>query len=160
MRYKDIDVSDDNIFLQQVMEKHGITVKQLAMFTGRAAPTIYKYLSGDLTIPSIVWRSIFERTADVTIFNLFIGSIPCSIAPLVPLKAGPNKATLASLLTMRKKQIAVEGYVLRILADGEIDESDNIAIANYRLAFPDMVSAQTQIFQAIIAAHNKQGVSL
>ena len=51
-----IDVSDDNIFLQLLCEKHNISPKQLASWTGRATSTVYKYLAGEIAIPSVIWR--------------------------------------------------------------------------------------------------------
>jgi hypothetical protein len=151
----EINVSDDNIFLQLLLEKHNINAKQLACWTGRASSTIYKYLSGEITIPSVVWRSIFDHTLDVAVFNVVRGDIPCVIAPLDKVGISLNAASLSKLLEVRKRQLKCEEYVLQILADGKVDASDIAAIANYKLAFPDMVSSQAQIYQAILNAHAK-----
>ena len=150
-----IQVSDDNILLQQILERHGFCAKQLASWTGRAASTIYKYLSGELTIPSIIWRAIFERTFDTQIFRLFAGEMVCIFAPLDKLTLQPDAASLKRLLDMRRKQINCEEYILQILIDGKVDASDTTAIANFKLAFPDMISAQAQIYQAILHEHSK-----
>jgi len=149
MDKESIEVSDDNIFLQQLLDKHNICAKQLALWSGRAASTVYKYLSGELTIPTVVWRSIFERTLDISILKLFTGEISCIFAPLVKIAAKPDATTMSHLLKMRQKQIKCEKYILQILDDGKIDKSDVHAIANYKLAFPDMISTQAQIYQAI-----------
>jgi len=152
---KDIDVSDDHIFLQQLTERHNINAKQLAGWTGRAASTVYKYMAGNLPIPTIVWRTIFERTLDASIIKLVTGELPCIFAPIGNVTAAPDAATIKNLLSMRDKQLSVEKYILHILSDGVVDQSDESAIANYKLAFPDMIAAQTQIYQAIQHAYKK-----
>jgi len=152
-----VDVSDDNIFLDLLLQKHGITVKQLAGWTGRAASTIYKYLSGEQTIPSVIWRSIFDHTFDIVVFNIIRGDIPCVIAPLIEVMIPPDAATLGKLLEARRRQIKCEEYVLQILQDGKIDASDEQAIKSYKAAFAEMISTESQIYQAILHGHSKCG---
>ena len=143
-----IEVSDDNIFLQTLLEKHGISPKQIAGWTGRGVSTIYKYLSGELTIPSVVWRAIFDHTLDPTVFAIVRGDIPCVVTPLVSITC-PQGASLKRLLEMRKKQLSLENYMLQILENGKIDVSDVTAIANFKLAFNDAIEAQEGIYRAI-----------
>ena len=155
-----IEMSDDNIFLQLLLEKHKIEAKQLAGWVGRATSTVYKYLSGELTIPSVVWRSIFERTHDITVFNIVRGDLPCIIAPLITIMVRPDAATLGKLIEARKKEIRCEEYILQILEDGKVDASDSRAIAQYKEAFSAMVSTATQIYQAITHEFLKSGVKV
>jgi len=150
-----IEVSDDNIFLQTLLEKHGISPKQIAGWTGRGVSTVYKYLSGELTIPSVVWRSIFDHTLDPTVFAIVRGDIPCVIAPMIVLNTSIDTATLEHLVSMRQAQLKCEQYILNILTDGKIDKSDVTAVANYRLAFQDSMSAQIQIYHAINSKYKK-----
>lgn len=150
-----IDVSDDNIFLQLLIEKHNITPKQLAGWTGRSLKMIYKYLAGDCTIPSIVWRTIFDHTLDVTVFNIIKGDIPCILATMTGTDYANDYDALKHLLKMRKTQLHCEELVLRILEDGVIDQSDLTTIANFKLAFPDMINSQVQMHQAIIRKFEK-----
>jgi len=152
---KDNDVSDDNIFLQLLLEKHNISARQLKGWTGIAESTIYKYLSGERTIPSIIWRSIFAHTHDIAVFNLIAGDVPCIIATISKQPFVLNSDALRQLLMMRQKQLYLEQLILDILEDGRVDSSDTKAVANYRLAFPDMVTAQAQIYQAILNAYSK-----
>jgi len=150
-----IEVSDDNIFLQLLMEKHKIEPKQLAGWTGRKLTTIYKYLSGECTIPSVVWRSIFDHTRDVVVFNVIRGDIPCIISTTSNDDFSFGTDALKQLINMRKSQLKVEEYIVNILEDGRIDKSDLTAIANFKLAFPDMIDAQVRMHQAIITAYRK-----
>ena len=150
-----IDVSDDNIFLQLLIEKHNISPKQLASWTGRATSTVYKYLSGEIAIPSVIFRCLFERTLDITILNIIIGTIPCIVAPLTCATIPPDAATLTKLIDDRLKQIKCEQYALQILKDGKVDQSDAAAIAHYKDAFSEMVSTEAQIYQAILHEYSK-----
>ena len=145
---QDIEVSDDNIFLQQILEKHGITVKQLAMYSGRAASTIYKYLAGELTIPMHIWSTIYVRTFDASILNLITAGAPVMIVSLMTAKQADD-ASIAKMLQVRRGQIDCEEYILKILEDGKIDSADSPAIAQYRQAFTEMISSQAQIHNAI-----------
>lgn len=150
-----IDVSDDNQFLQMLMEKHNITPKQLASWSGRKLTTIYKYLSGECTIPSIVWRSVFERTFDIAVFNIIRGDTPIIVVSPTneDLSIGTN--ALAALVSMREKQLKLEEYILQLMADGNINGNDTEAIANFNLAFPDMINSQARLHQAVIAAQKR-----
>lgn len=153
--YRNEAMSDDNIFLQLLLEKHKIEAKQLAGWTGKASSTIYKYLSGELTIPSVVWRAIFDHTLDIAVFNIVKGDLPCIISPIALIMIPPDAVTLDKLLEERQKQIDCERYILQILRDGKIDSSDTLAIANYRRAFPEMIATESQIYQAILHEYSK-----
>ncbi|RKY12677.1 MAG: hypothetical protein DRP65_00530 [Planctomycetota bacterium] len=144
-----IDVSDDNILLQQVAEEHGVTAKQIAMLTGRAVSTVYKYLAGGLSIPSVVWRQLYQKTADPRIIQLITGDTLVAIVPLVPAAIKVDAPTLSKLIDARKKQIRCEEYAIKILEDGRVDEADKKAVAGYKKEFANMVVCQSQLFQAI-----------
>lgn len=149
MDKEQIEVSDDNIFLQELIGKHSLSPKQIAGWIGRGVSTVYKYLSGELTIPSVVWRSIFDHTLDPTVFTIIRGDIPCVIAPTISIKPAADAATIKHLIGMRRAQLQCEKYILDILADNAIDKSDVTAISNYKLAFQDSIAAQIQLHRAI-----------
>ncbi len=152
-----IEVSNDNEFLQLLMEKHNINAKQLAGWIGRTPITIYKYLSGELTIPSVVWRAIFDHTLDITVFNIVKGELPCVISPLAALMNPPDAATLKEIIDTRKKHHKHEDYILQILQDGIVDASDSAAIAKYKEIFPLAVAAESQLFQVILREYPRIG---
>lgn len=145
-----IEVSNDNDFLQLLMDKHNINAKQLACWTGRRDITIYKYLEGQLTIPSIIWRAIYERTGDISVFNIIKGDLPILIAPLNPVMLEPSADILNKIIEKRQKQIDCEKYVLQILQDGRKDYSDDIVMINYKQAFAEAISAEATIYQTIL----------
>ena len=154
---KDTEVSDDNILLSSIIDEHGITVKQLAMQTGRAASTVYRYLSGEATIPSIVWRVLFKKTQDARIVPLVTGDVPLILVPLRPMCAKLDADAMGKMLEVRKNQIKCEQYVLNIMADGKVDESDRNIIDKYKKDFPEMVISQAQVFQAITHHYDTVG---
>lgn len=143
-----IDVSDDNILLQQVTQDHEVTAKQLAMLTGRAVSTVYKYLAGGSSIPSVVWRQLYRKTQDSRITRLVTGDVAVAIVPMIPV-GKIDAPTLRRLVDNRKAQIKCEECVLTILADGRIDEQDARAVGEYKKTFDDMITSQHQIFYAV-----------
>lgn len=158
MKHKDnTEVSDDHIKLAEIMDAYGINVKRLSQKTGRACSTLYKYLAGEATIPSIVWRALFEMTKDSRIVSLITGEVPVMMVPLYAGNLRVDKATLEHLLEVRKKQIECEQYVLKILADGRVDSSDKAAVKKYRERFPAMISSQSQVYQAITGEYKLNG---
>ena len=148
---EDYDVSDDNFLLGDILEEHDITVKQLAMATGRAAPTVYRYCSGESTIPSIVWRVLYKKTGDPRIVKLITGDVPVIEVPLLPVgkKAGDDTATFGQLINNRRKEIEFERRILNILEDGRVDKLDSKDIAELKKIFPGMIEGASRIFQAI-----------
>jgi len=154
---KGVEVSDDHILLSTICDERDITAKQLSMLTGRALSTVYKYLAGELTIPSVMWRSLYKLTLDVRIMLLLAGDVPIIIVPLIKQKCkngNEDTPSLQELIEVRKKQIACESLVLKILADNRIDSADRIAVAKYRTEFALMIENQSQIFQAITHEFN------
>ncbi|HAL45491.1 MAG: hypothetical protein A2Y12_08775 [Planctomycetes bacterium GWF2_42_9] len=152
---KDIDVSDDYNFLDLLMQKHSITAKQLAGWVGRDLRTIYKYLSGELTIPSVIWRSIFDHTLDSAVFNIIRGDTAVIVVAPTNEDLSLDTSACQALLDMRLKQLELEKYVLQLMQDGQINGTDTEAIAKFNLAFPDMINAQARLHQAVIAAQRK-----
>ena len=143
-------MSDDYLLMRDVMERHDITIKQLALDTGLAASTLYKYQAGDCTVPSIVWRVLFERTLDPAIAKLITGALPIVMVPLFK-KPQPavNEATMKNMLKIRKTQLDCESLVLDIIADGRIDDADAKTISHYKEKFPESIMLQAAMYQAI-----------
>ena len=150
------DMSDDYIILGQVMDDHQVTPKRLAGLTGRAAVTVYKYLSGEATIPSVVWGVLFNLTKDQRIVSLFVGEVNVSIVPFKLIESQGVDA-LKHLLEVRKKQIGCEKLILDILGDGKVDRSDALLIQQYKQQMPEMIAGQWQIHQAITKRYEEAG---
>ena len=109
---KDIDVSDDFLLLEDIRDEYGITVKKLALETGRAGSTVHRYCNGGATIPSNIWRALYRLTGDGRIIKLFLGDIPHVVVPLPDEPLEINEATIKRLLEMRQRQIDCEGAAM------------------------------------------------
>jgi len=144
----DTDMSDDNILLIKLLERHEITVKQLAMYTGYAEATIYKYRDGSKTIPSIVWRVLYKHTGDHRIVELTTGDVPVVVTAL-PEDESDTVATLSTLIESRGQQLDWERDILDILADGKIDSLDRRQVSQIKERFPRMLSTLVQLQQTI-----------
>lgn len=147
--FKDIQVSDDHLLLTEIMGEYDINVKQLAAITGRAASRLYKYCSGDATIPSVVWRSVYKLCGDSRIIKLMTGDVPHVVVPLVNLNTKVDITKIENLIAMRQAQIGFESHVLDILADGKIDSKDRPAIEKLKRSFPEVIALQSDLYQAI-----------
>ena len=143
------DLSDDYLLLHTVLEEHEVTIKKLALLTGLAASTLYRFASGGATIPSIVWRALFAETSDQRIIKLLTGEVPCVVAPLEFERLRLDAPTIEHLVQVRQQQLDCEKTILNILADGRIDEKDRAAVAKYQRDFPELIALLYQTQEAI-----------
>jgi hypothetical protein len=153
MDAKEIEVSDDHILLSEIMEKHGYSVKQLASWSGRASQTIYKYMAGEATIPSVIWRALYERSLDPKIIRLITGTLPVIVVPMVPGVHKTDASKMACLIKARKIQLQCEEIALDIIADGVKDQHDRDQVEKYKDVFPESVIAGYQLFQAVTGGY-------
>lgn len=140
------DMSDDNLLLGQILEDGGITVKQLCLYTGRSSACVYRYLSGEATIPSLVWRVLFEKTEDNRILTLIAGDR--KVLAITPKESGNLKMSLESLIAMRSHQLTVERELMEILADST-HTNHRQAIEQFKRDFPRMVGIQARLYGMI-----------
>ena len=144
------DMSDDFLLLDTILdENQAITVKRLALETGLAASTLYRYRIGGATIPSIVWRALWRLTGDHRITGLITGATKTMVVKLLDGDVTLDRATVGHLLETRQRQINCERSVLEIIADGKIDKNDREVIERYKKDFPAMIESLYQTFLAI-----------
>jgi len=122
--------------LEAVMETHDITAKQVALSTGLHQSTIYRYLSGEKTIPIALLRHLYERTQDARLAQLVTGIVPTEILVLIPIEKIGSLPPLNQLLcdaTTTLKDCA-DGVIEvgKIVADGKVDERDLQSIAQFK----------------------------
>jgi hypothetical protein len=146
-------MSDDHLLMQDIVETCGITVKQLAAETGLAGCTIYRYLEGSATIPSVIWRKLFERTEDPRIWHLVTGKKRMTLIPHEEKTVPLGRPGLMDLIKARRHQIEFEKEVLDILEDGRIDRSDRITVEKIRQDYPKAVKAMANIYYAVVEAY-------
>ncbi|MCE5184552.1 MAG: hypothetical protein LLF76_00305 [Planctomycetaceae bacterium] len=147
---RDIEMSDDYMVLQQVMDEHGLSAKWLAQVTGRGLSTVYKYLSGEATIPSVVWRHVYARTTDQRILQLMTGDMVVAVVELPQATVALDVPTLAELIEIRKEEIAVEEELLNILEDGRVDLHDARKIEDYKRHHNKMMATCCAMYQRVM----------
>jgi len=145
---QDYDMSDDNILLINIIEDYGIAVKQLAMASGYSRESVYKFLDGSRTIPSIIWRVVFKKTKDARIIELITDN-----DKLIAIDAEQGRCMLdqplkeiAEIVTRDAKIVET---VARIVADGRIDIDDRAEIENLNKLIPAMACKLYEIKERI-----------
>jgi hypothetical protein len=149
-------LTDEHLFVQDVLRDRDITVTQLAQRAGLADSTVYEYTGGRRkNIPMVVWRALFELTEDVRIPNLVMGEARDSWSrSRIRIRSTPmNPRSSNSSKNARSIWNAIA--ILDILADGKIDRADNEAIHRYRDAHPEAMKLEAQIYYTIMAAYEK-----
>jgi hypothetical protein len=138
----DIDaMPNDAALIQRLIDEQKITVAQLANRSGFDDKTIYGYLGGRCTLPSLVLRAAFELTRDRRLIQLVAGFVPVydlkldstetpkrtppssmpPVCELIPMAVASVKATADAL-----------GYIAVITTDGVVDpKSDRFAIDKF-----------------------------
>ena len=143
---KDLDMSDDFLILRDVKDENGITEKQMATGCGRALSSIYRYLNGEATIPSHVWRWLYAKTRDHRIVELITGEVPVMVVPTPDAMRGVMTETV--IATAAKAELAAienQKAVCEILLDGKIDAADREAIGLYQRTFAARIERQYQL---------------
>ncbi|RKY08446.1 MAG: hypothetical protein DRP56_04125 [Planctomycetota bacterium] len=146
-------MSDDHILLSDILDDHGLGVKWLKAAVGRSIAQVYRYLSGEATIPSVVWRVLYDKTRDVRITEIVTGEVPVVIVDLLgDFGRGARISRvpeIANLIKMRSRQIEAEQQMLDILSDGKIDAQDAGSMRELEKDFKRMLKTQSQIYYAI-----------
>lgn len=150
--------------LRDVIEDRNVSVKALAFKLGVNKSTIYKYLAGDITLPSIVVRTVFEMTYDKRLVELITGPIPV-VVQLMELAAAPDQASPFPIppvdQLLREAASAVESaarslpHMGDILKDGKIDRADRVPIDRFRKQAADVNLKFAQISAALDAHVNQ-----
>jgi hypothetical protein len=150
-------LTDEHLFVQDVLRDRDITVTQLAQRAGLADSTVYEYTGGRRNnIPMVVWRALYELTEDVRIPNLVMGEGKGFMVPIPhPNSIDTDESALKQLIEKRKVDLECEMAILDILADGKIDRADHEAIHRYRDAHPEAMKLEAQIYYTIMAAYEK-----
>lgn len=150
-------LTDEHLFVQDVLRDRDITVTQLAQRAGLADSTVYEYTGGRRkNIPLIVWRALYELTEDVRIPNMVMGEGKGFMVPIPdPNSIDTDESALKQLIEKRKIDLQCEIAILDILADGKIDRADRAAIDRYRDAYPEAMKLEAQIYFTIMAAYEK-----
>ncbi|AQT69260.1 hypothetical protein STSP2_02449 [Anaerohalosphaera lusitana] len=149
-------MTSEHIFIQEVLATHNISIQQLANAADLAAPTVYEYTGGRRKhIPLCIWRALYALTEDIRILDLIIGEVDRFVCPLPKTPDETHNDTLARLIEKRRKDIECEMAILEILADGQIDAEDRVAVEQYKNAHPESMKLSAQIYYSIIKKYEQ-----
>ena len=145
-------ITEEHLFVQELLKKHDVTISQLAFQAGMADSTVYEYTGGrKKNFPISIWRALFELTEDVRIVELVTGSVETFVVPIPKCYSdGDAQDTIKQLIEKRKKDIECEIAILDILSDGVIDQNDLKSIENYRMTHPEALMLDSQIYYTIM----------
>jgi hypothetical protein len=149
---QDIQMSDDHLTLSAVCEEHDAGPKWLASATGRSLAQVYRYLSGEATIPSLIWRVLYGRTRDLRIVQLMTGDVPVVFVDVDDNRSDYERhdaPTLKQLVRCRRRHLECEENILDMLADGRIDRKDAAAFAAYQRNHPAAMQTAHKLYLQI-----------
>ncbi len=124
----------DATLLARVIDDSQVSVQAVANRSGYDDKSIYRYLTGERTVPSSVLRAAFELTRDVRLVQLVAGSVPVVLVSSGPAPIRiPPVETLFPQATEALESLARSlRYVHKIAADRRIDAGDDTAIENFK----------------------------
>lgn len=112
--------------LQQLIDERAFTVEALAYRSGYDDKTIYRYLAGERTLPSMVLRAAFELTGDGRIMGLITGAV--AVFRIATAKSGaripPLAEAMATTLDAIERTATSAKYMHTIAQDNRFDASD------------------------------------
>lgn len=128
-------VPRDAEVVRTVIDDRNVTVKAIASRIGCDDSTVYRYLAGERTMPSIVIRTVFELTGDKRLIEIVCGPVMVdSIVPASPaphLRIPPVDQLLEDSARIVQSAADCLPYMGKILRDNRVDESDRNAIAKF-----------------------------
>lgn len=138
----------DAEILTDVLRERGVTVDALAERAGYDDKSIYRYMSGERTLPSIVIRAAFELTCDGRLLRLITGAVPVCVhlvassssfgpaaAATQTAAAGHRVPPFPDTLVNAGNAIESAGKIIRylrdILQDGRVDVKDLVSLEKF-----------------------------
>ncbi len=160
----------DAILLAKVLEERGVTVQALAARCGYDDKSIYRYLSGGRTLPSIVLRAAFELTLDIRIIALIAGTVPIcfhqldraaaqpAANPRTPPRLPPVDQLFPQAASAVEQLAGSLKYMHKVVADGRIDASDGAAIDKFNQHAAEALRL-IALTTAAVEAHRQRSVA-
>lgn len=142
----------DATLLSEVLTHHNVSAKAVAARAGYDLTSIYRYLSGERTIPSTVIRAAFELTHDPRLVELVSGTVAVQVIKPQLINIPPIEELMAQTAEAAKSAVDALAYVGRMIADGRIDAGDAHAIANFRRHSADCRRLMS-VCDAAVTAH-------
>lgn len=122
--------SRDNEVFCDVCATHNLKIEAVSAITGYSSSAVGRWRTSEAVIPMYAWGEIFRQTRDPRIpAMLGIAFTPGLFAP--PRSAAPSTTVAADGLAAIERTAKAVGYVLKILDDGRVDASDDLAINHF-----------------------------
>ena len=124
-----MDTIMDHELLRNLMDKHGLTIRTLAIRAGFATSTIHGYMSDNGANPPLaVWTALFQLTADLLIPRMILQGTPWGVVRTLREDIVDAAGGLGALckVVMRHMQ-ACEAF-LKVWQDGQVtvDEASGV----------------------------------
>lgn len=150
-------MTDEYIFIQDMLKQHNLSVSQLAEAAAMADSTVYEYTGGRRkNVPLSIYRALYALSEDPRVLDLVIGDVESFVIPMPKRDVDDTgEATMKKLIEKRKKDIECEMAILEILSDGKIDGDDKAAIEQYRQAHPESIKLSAQVYHSIMQQYQK-----
>jgi len=133
-----------------------LSAKQIAAWTDRSVQMISQYKNGQTNIPVDFWRHVLRHYCDIRIVALLCPD-NCLIEVINVAEQSPETApaffrqAVESEIEHHDKQ----RYLAELLADGRIDELDELTVRNYDDAFHSHRTRDAALHRAVIHAWNR-----
>lgn len=137
----------DAEILTDVLRERGVSIDALAERAGYDDKSIYRYLSGERTLPSIVIRAAFELTHDGRLLRLITGAVPVCVHLVASSSSSGSAAAgqtaaatqpvppFPDTLINAGNAIESAGKIIRylrdILQDGRVDVKDLVGLEKF-----------------------------
>jgi len=149
------DVSRASELLRQ-MNDEGVTVKLMAVHTGYSYQQTWKFLAGEANPTPEFLNRLFVATGDLRIVGLITMGRPCFFHLCdLPHPTVRTAEFLHETIEQRQKDIDCERYVLQILADGKISETDRPAVEAYNKSFYEAIKHAFIIHDSLVEEFEK-----
>ena len=170
---RDHEMPYDADLLGQVIEDHNLPAKRLACLCSINPSTLYRYLSGEKTLPSKVLRAAFEETGDIRLLSLITGRRVLTFKPVLScshtnsngsqssatsVRIPPVDELMSKLLESIQNLGNAAPYMGVILKDHKVDRSDRRAKDNFTRHASDC-RRNLALAEAALEAHMEKGTA-
>ncbi|HEB79455.1 MAG TPA: hypothetical protein ENI79_03145 [Rhodospirillales bacterium] len=131
-------------------ESHNLSVKRLAHLTDLAKETVYAYINGRINIPLCFWASVLQHTHDLRIVELLTrhSEVDVFLRNAVPNLDGDETSIRAALESIEKFH-AMQKYLTKALADGEINQKDTDAVKQFNQHYVEFIAHSHAVHRAV-----------
>lgn len=144
----EVMISRATELLQQI-EQDGLSRKEMAYITGYSYQQTCKFLNGESNPTTDFLNRLFVHTEDIRIIDLITHGCHVAVIPIEEKNGATSTESLKELLDLRQHELDREKYLMKIIADGKIDESDRQALNQFNAEFSRAITHAYAIHRAV-----------